>query len=177
MRQRAINIIDFEASSLDLQKSYPIQVGVALDDGTTYSAYIKPEESWTDWNPKSQEVHGIPRHVLRDCGKDVKTVAQELCEFIGEETVYCDGGVYDFHWLSVLFHHAKVHNTINVELVRFILPSDLRYKYHPLKEETAKTMDLKEHDAGNDALIIQSTVKQILQLEAEYHQMIFGDDE
>ena len=38
--------IDFEASSLDLIASYPIEVGLCLPDGALHSWLIRPNRQW-----------------------------------------------------------------------------------------------------------------------------------
>jgi len=42
--------IDFEASSLDLIASYPIEVGVCLANGEVRSWLIEPHVLWQDWS-------------------------------------------------------------------------------------------------------------------------------
>ena len=101
-------IIDFEASGLNLQFSYPIQVAAIKPDGSYYDSYIKPATNWTYWDHNSQEVHNIPRTLLHDVGRPIRQVANELNEFIGDEIAYCDGGIYDIHWATALYQAANI---------------------------------------------------------------------
>ena len=60
--------IDFEASSLDLIASYPIEVGICLPDGTLHSWLIQPHVLWQDWSESAEQVHGITRETLETEG-------------------------------------------------------------------------------------------------------------
>ena len=57
--------IDFEASSLDLVSSYPIEVGICFPNGETQSWLIKPHILWKDWSEKAARIHGISRDKLQ----------------------------------------------------------------------------------------------------------------
>ena len=46
-------IIDVEASGFG-GASYPIEIGVALDDGHKYCALILPEPEWTHWDAAAE---------------------------------------------------------------------------------------------------------------------------
>ena len=60
-----VSFIDFEASGLS-DKSYPIEVAWSIYGGPIESYLISPAgiESWTDWDPVSEKVHGISRSDL-----------------------------------------------------------------------------------------------------------------
>ena len=47
-------IIDIEASGFG-RGSYPIEVGFALPDRTSYSFLIKPAQSWTHWSEDAEK--------------------------------------------------------------------------------------------------------------------------
>lgn len=95
--------IDFEASSLG-PESYPIEAGICIWDGPglsarTWSSLIRPEPCWDDWNPSSQDIHGIPRPAL-SAAPSAADVLGRLNELVGIGGVaMCDGGRHDRHWL------------------------------------------------------------------------------
>ena len=55
--------IDFEASSLNLVDSYPIQVGFVGKNKVIQAFFINPESvhSGTDWSVNAEKVHQFPR--------------------------------------------------------------------------------------------------------------------
>ena len=104
-----IHFLDFEASSLD-QASYPIEAGWAtldLETGeiTSEAMLILPISTWTDWNAKSQSIHGIERSTLLQEGYTAKAVAQRM-SMVLTGPVFCDGGEYDVNWNHRLFDAA-----------------------------------------------------------------------
>jgi len=152
------NIIDFEASGLGAS-SYPIQVAVILSDGDTYDSYILPHDDWTfhgEWCYEAEKIHNIPANTLRDIGRPLITVAQELNDFLGNQTVYCDGGVHDLQWCDTLFWKAGITRTFKIDKVRAVMREGVNYHYQ--KNLSVKELNLKEHDALNDVKIIQRTV-------------------
>ena len=70
-------IIDIEASGFG-RGSYPIEVGIAFADGTTFCSLIKPEDDWTHWDSQAQSVHNIERSTLYSHGCSVTQLAQVL---------------------------------------------------------------------------------------------------
>ena len=152
------NIIDFEASGLGIS-SYPIQVAVILTDGQTYCSWILPHDDWEEhgeWDYEAQKIHNIPKQTLRDIGKPLRIVAQELNDFIAGQTVYCDGGIHDIQWCDTLFWKAGFPRTFKLDKVRAVMHEGVNYHYQ--KNLSVKELQLKEHDALNDVKIIQRTV-------------------
>ena len=70
-------IIDIEASGF-ASEGYPIEVGVALDDGTTFCSLISPPPDWTYWDPEAEKVHRVARDILETYGRSVQEVAVTL---------------------------------------------------------------------------------------------------
>ena len=62
------NIIDVEASGFGTA-SYPIEIGLALENGERYCSLIKPLAEWDHWDETAQELHGIKRAHLNKHGK------------------------------------------------------------------------------------------------------------
>lgn len=156
-------VIDFEASGLN-HLSYPIQVGVCGAD-SEYSAYIRPEDSWTYWNDDSQDIHNIPRPLLFDIGKPAKQVAEELNEFLGDHVAYCDGGTYDIHWGNALYEATGVERSWRYgNICKYaadavgavsIYDASGGVPWHVIKDKLAEQQDLVQHDALNDARMIR----------------------
>lgn len=156
-------IIDFEASGLKQPDSYPIEVGVLKPNGDLYETLICPHESWDYWEFEAEAVHGIPRQIIKDCGKDIITVANELNEFIGEEKVYCDAVHWDWFWNQRLFQAASIRPTFNLlSLFNYITSRQMLYWENAkvVSIENFKENNIPLHRAGNDVQLIQDTFLQ-----------------
>jgi hypothetical protein len=111
-----IAVLDFEASSLS-PHSYPIEVGVAIAVAaadkplSVWSSLICRDKAWVksgDWDPASQQVHGIALASL-DAGEPAKAVLEALNLLLGPiGHVYCDGGFYDGMWFEKLYQAAGI---------------------------------------------------------------------
>ena len=117
-----LSVIDFEASSLDLD-SYPIEAGIACwpapdEPVFGWSALIRPAGAWTrqgHWSPASAKVHGIRGSDLVAHGHPPEQVAAALNEALGPGGVgWCDGGEYDGHWTATLFKAANIRPTFTL---------------------------------------------------------------
>jgi hypothetical protein len=97
--------LDFEASSLSRFHSYPIEVAWNNEDGSIESHLISPESiaDWTDWDPESEKVHGIPRDELIRNGKVPHWVCQRMNEQLAGRNIYTDAPKFDGRWLAKLF--------------------------------------------------------------------------
>lgn len=117
-----IHFIDYEASGLCLDDSYPIEVGVAslLPNGaiSSWGTLIRPEPEWTHWNDESENVHKIPRAALAE-GKSAREVALELNAMFRGKLLLCDGGRWDEFWTMRLFKQAGIEPAF--ELVDFMM--------------------------------------------------------
>ena len=56
-------IIDVEASGFG-SLSYPIEVGLVLQDGSSFCSLIVPEPEWQYWDDGSKKLPAISRHAL-----------------------------------------------------------------------------------------------------------------
>jgi len=74
-------IIDLEASGFG-RGSYPIEVGVALADGSVFSELIRPPEHWVHWSEDAEAIHGITRPQLMEHGKTPREVAMQLNDLL-----------------------------------------------------------------------------------------------
>ncbi|WP_197468887.1 MULTISPECIES: exonuclease domain-containing protein [unclassified Oleiphilus] len=155
--------IDFEASSLDLIASYPIEVGICMPNGDTHSWLIKPHVLWKDWSGKAAKIHGISRDELEKNGQDCDQVAQELNELLGDHFVYCDAWTFDSFWLHRLFKASGIKHSFQIESISALLDADQVSKWQDVHNQAINDMDLLRHRASNDALILHETFKRLIQ--------------
>jgi len=154
-------IIDVEASGFGAH-SYPIEIGLAMDEGEKFCTLILPAPDWTHWDDEAEKVHRVPRDILETYGKPMKQVAEELNEILEGKTVYTDGWVVDKPWLTTLFHAAGVPMKFDVSSLEMILSEPQMNNWHDTKDRIIEEMELKRHRASYDAIIIQETFKRTL---------------
>ncbi len=152
--------IDFEASSLDLVASYPIEVGICLSDGSTHSWLIEPHALWTEWSDSAQRIHGIHRESLYREGLKVSTVAQHLNELLPNR-VYCDAWTFDRFWLHRLYRAANLASSFQLESVAQLLTEEEVDQWSGIRAGVIAELGLTAHRAANDALILHETWKRI----------------
>lgn len=97
--------LDFEASSLS-PRSHPIEVAWVFEDGRSESHLIRPAESWTDWDDRSQAIHGITQDELAARGEPVELVAARMVETLSDHELFASAPSWDGKWLSVLLRGA-----------------------------------------------------------------------
>lgn len=164
MQRRTPFIIDVEASGLGTG-SYPIEIGVALDQ-ERYCTLIQPESSWTHWSDSAEKIHGISRDELFTYGKPVAEVARHLNELLAGKTLYTDGWVVDKPWLVTLFYAASCNMHFSVSPLEMILSEQQMSIWHPTKDQIVQEFGLVRHRASNDAWIIQATYDRTLDITA-----------
>lgn len=96
-----IVFLDFEASSLG-KRGFPIEVGWAAEDGSTYGSLIRPAPGWEEWNAEAERVHGIPKKRLFREGAPHGEVAAHMVEMLAAHDLYASAPSWDGHWLSLL---------------------------------------------------------------------------
>jgi hypothetical protein len=149
-------IIDIEASGFG-NGSYPIEIGLALPDGTTHCFIIRPDTSWTHWDNAAQAVHGIPRETLVESGKPVTEVAEALNRLVGGKKIYTDAWSYDLCWLGKLFDVAGLPQLFQLESIRALMNETQAERWHATKSRVIRKLGLARHRASTDALILQHT--------------------
>jgi hypothetical protein len=149
-------IVDVEASGFG-GTSYPIEVGVALDDGHKYCTLVHPQPDWTHWDAEAERVHRISRDLLETYGRSARDVAETLNELLATRTVYTDGWVVDKPWLATLFHSARVEMRFRVSPLEMILTESQMEQWHGEKARVLASLDLSRHRASHDAWVIQET--------------------
>mgnify|MGYP003632353500 FL=1 len=152
--------IDFEASSLDLLSSYPIEVGICLPNSETRSWLIKPHILWKDWSEKAARIHGIAQTTLQEEGQEISDVIAELNSVI-TGTVYCDAWAFDSFWLHRLFKAGKCNPNFELDSITSILDSEQIDQWQDVRAGVIDDLKLARHRAANDALILHKTWKKI----------------
>lgn len=157
--------IDFEASSLDLIASYPIEVGVCLPDGAVHSWLIQPHVLWHDWSESAERIHGIARERLEAEGVQVSEVAEQLNNLLADE-VYCDAWTFDSFWLHRLFRAARVLPGFQLESVSTLLNATQVKRWPAARQSIIASEQLPVHRAANDAVILRKTWEQVVTCES-----------
>lgn len=159
------NIIDVEASGFG-PASYPIEVGVALDDDTKFCSLILPAADWEHWDNQAERVHRIARDILETYGKPIPEVAAHLNRLLEGRTLYTDGWVVDSPWLIALFHKAGMEMRFRVSPLEMILSEAQMACWHSTKDQVLAAAQKHRHRASFDAWIIQETYRRTRALRA-----------
>lgn len=152
--------IDFEASSLDLIASYPIEVGVCLPDGSLHSWLIRPHVLWLDWSESAEQVHGIARATLEREGLEISEVTHTLNELLAGQ-VFCDAWTFDSFWLHRLYKAANTTPSFQLESVSMLLSAPELQRWAEMRKRIIGELGLPIHRAANDALILQRTWQEV----------------
>lgn len=155
--------IDFEASSLDLIESYPIEVGICMPNGDTHSWLIRPHVLWKDWSGMAAKIHGISREELENNGTECVEVANALNDLLGDALVYCDAWTFDSFWLHRLFKTSGLKHSFQIESISVLLDDRQIERWQDVHNQTIDDMALERHRASNDALILHETYKRVTQ--------------
>lgn len=155
-QRRVPNIIDVEASGFG-PHSYPIEVGLALGDGSKFCSLILPVQDWTHWDEAAEQIHRIPRDLLEDHGRPTEVVARKLNMLLKGQTVYTDGWVVDKPWLIDLFHKSGVEPEFEISALEMILSEKQMQAWHDTKDAVLSELGEKRHRASFDAYVVQQT--------------------
>lgn len=155
--------IDFEASSLDLIASYPIEVGVCLSDGQVHSWLIEPYALWKDWSESAEQIHGITRQQLEEEGTPVRDVAIQLNRLL-TDVVYCDAWTFDSFWLHRLFRAAGLPTAFQLESVSTLLDEAQVQIWSEIRRQVIAEEQLVAHRAATDAVILRKTWQKVMAL-------------
>jgi DNA polymerase III alpha subunit (gram-positive type) len=155
-----IPVIDFEASGFG-PESYPIEVGLILNNGMTYQSLISPHEHWTQWEEKASNMHGITREQLLKFGKSPQLVCQELNQYCQDQVLYTDCWAHDQNWLNALYDSVGVSCSFRLNPIEYWLTEAQMDKWPQYKSTIANYNDIEQHRALNDAIIISNTMASI----------------
>lgn len=149
-------IIDVEASGFG-KNGYPIEVGIITENASTWCSLITPEDDWQHWDETAENAHHIKREVLYTHGKSAKEIAQQLNDKLHNKTVYTDGWMHDYVWISRLFDAANVTQRFKLEDLRNVLTEQQQATWHATKDQVLKELNETRHRASIDAKVIQIT--------------------
>lgn len=153
-------IVDCEASGLS-SDSYPIQIAwLDVHTGETDTFYIKPAESWTHWDENAEEVHNIPKQLLRDVGLDVTEAAHRFLSALekGDRQVYSDAPDFESFWLSKLLNTSGIFTEPVRLYVRHVI--DLVEPEYQKRMSDIMCDQVRPHDALEDCRMIYKAVQE-----------------
>lgn len=108
-------IIDIEASGLDPDHSYPIEIGIYNTEkpDTSLSFLIRPHPDWTHWDEVAEQIHGIERAELFRDGIAPDLACYQLNDYINQHagssnSVISDAPDFDYMWLRCLFRATQL---------------------------------------------------------------------
>ncbi|MFT6152975.1 MAG: hypothetical protein ACJA0E_000329 [Bermanella sp.] len=153
-------IVDIEASGFG-RGSYPIEVGIVLEDGSIHAMLIKPADGWDHWDESAEKIHGISREHLKENGLPVREVAIFLNDLCGGQTLYTDAWSFDSSWIGRLFDEAEIVQRFKLDTITRLLNESELEIWSDVKDATIKKMGLVVHRADNDATILRETFKTI----------------
>lgn len=156
-------IIDLEASGFG-RGSYPIEVGIALENREIHSFLIRPEEDWTHWSEEAEKIHGISREQLQTEGLCIEDIALTLNGMLRGQTLYSDAWSFDSSWIGRLFDSAGIVQRFRIETINKLLKPEQIEFWHPTKETVLAELGLKAHRAGIDVQVLQETYMRISNL-------------
>lgn len=149
-------ILDIEASGFG-KGSYPIEIGVVLEDQSSQSWLVRPQADWTHWSEEAESMHGLERPLLVSQGTSIREVAESLNRLLEGRMVYTDGWGFDSTWLALLFYHAKRRQAFQLQSLAAILSDQQLPFWHQVKDELRAKRGAVYHRAGPDARILQQT--------------------
>jgi hypothetical protein len=149
-------VIDIEASGFG-SGSYPIEVGVALPDGSRHCYLILPARSWKHWDPEAEAIHGISRDCLQTYGRPVPDVAWRLNAMLRNHTVYSDAWSFDMSWVAKLFDAAGMLQTFRIADISELIDDEQHAHWQATKLAVNEQLGLRRHRASGDARILQET--------------------
>ncbi len=150
-------VIDLEASGFG-RGSYPIEVGFYMPDGQSYCTLIRPEPDWTHWDASAELVHGIPRAILFEKGRQPLEVCLDLNTRLRGQTIYCDAWAYDYVWLSRLYDVVDMVPSFAMKDLRELLGECEQSLWHSTRAAVELRLQLRRHRASGDARTLFETL-------------------
>lgn len=149
-------VLDIEASGFG-KGSYPIEIGVCGDDGSTFSWLVLPEKDWTHWEDEAFQLHGITRERLFDEGSKASFIAEQLNELFEGQVLYSDGWGVDSAWLSLLYYSARKSMLFKLDTLPRVLSEFQLTQWESTKAAMRLKHQLTHHRAAEDAKLVQLT--------------------
>lgn len=159
--------IDFEASSLSVAHSYPIEIAFISgnnNDELFYSKLIKPVNNWKDWDCKAESLHKLTLDDIKNYGENVRKIAKEVNELLSGKTVFADGGAYDQMWCSKLFKAADIEPEFEIKDLMYVLSEEQINNWDKVKNNILRKTQMPIHRAGNDVLLMKKVFQETLDI-------------
>lgn len=153
-------VVDIEASGFG-RGSYPLEIGVALPDGSRHCFLIAPARDWTHWDEGAEKLHGISRASLASHGRPLQDVAWRLNELLRNKTAYSDAWSFDLSWMGKLFDAANMHQAFRIAALTELLDEDQLDRWNTVKQKVTEELGLRRHRASGDARILQETWRRL----------------
>lgn len=153
--------MDIEASGFG-SGSYPIEIGVVLEDGDAYCRLVRRAAGWEHWDESAESIHGVARDILDVHGRDPCEIATDLNEMLWGKTVYSDAWSYDLSWLGLLFTQAGLAQTFRLESLRALLSEAQAERWSAVRRKVTQELGLRRHRASADARILQLTYLRVV---------------
>lgn len=169
LRNYSGHVVDIEASGIS-PDSYPIEVGVVMQDGRRYSSLIKPMRHWQHWCPDAEAIHGISREQLMDEGVDPEIVCQQINDLCSAQVLYSDCWIHDEQWIKRLFYDAASRPRFQCRSIEHLLTETQLEQWVQRKQAMASVLALAPHRALNDARIIQAVLDQAAKALGRYER-------
>lgn len=162
-------IIDIEASGFG-KGSYPIEVGYISRHGHQWCSLIMPSKDWTHWDSTAEQLHRISRETLLRNGKDPVEIVLHLNDVFHHQTVYTDGWLQDYTWISQLFNLTNIAPLFKLEDLRNVLSPYQQSTWHETKQSILNDLQLSRHRASTDAKVLQMTWMKTVQNETAVNE-------
>ncbi|MCP4993657.1 MAG: hypothetical protein GY934_07715, partial [Gammaproteobacteria bacterium] len=135
-----------------------------LPDGDVECWLISPDPAWQDWDEDvERDIHQISRYMLRQHGMPPKWILARMNELLQDRCVYCDGGRWDMHWLSMLIQAAQVNASFKLKDIHELFPGELWLPkkgggtlYEDLSAEAWSKTAGRRHQADVDVRYLQN---------------------
>lgn len=152
-------VIDVEASGLDQEDSYPIEIAFALEDGTIHNFLIKPLKKWTYWCNTAQGIHGITQAQLATEGMPAKEVAKYMNELLDGKTVYCDALRFDTMWIDTLYKATRIKRRFEIASLQSQFKKVQSKHFYSIKNHLFSQIT-NRHRASADVKVLQEAFEQ-----------------
>ncbi|RAU16975.1 hypothetical protein DN062_15615 [Nitrincola tibetensis] len=153
-----MQVIDIEASGLDPDLSYPIEIGVydTKNPDASISFLIKPDPAWEYWDSNAESIHNISRKLLEKDGINLREACDRLNQSIAQ-IVISDAPDFDFMWLQRLFDKAA-------KPMRFKVSGFYSFLTPEQQNQLNRHLDIQErpHRALADARMIGQALRPFL---------------
>lgn len=148
--------LDFEASSLG-RESYPISVGWVKGADESDTFLITPSSEWTDWDIKSESIHGLSRKTITESGIDCCEAMKRLNSHLKGSVAVCSS-LYDIFWLKRLREASEVNE--DFQLVNCLDLSIIdKHNYHRI---CALIESESTHNPIDDAIALKNAILSVM---------------